>query len=170
MVLYVRESDFADAPDGEDEREKTVKLIDALLGEHGAYYALFNAIEKMADTEGELAQIESATAALAAELDTHATFEEDVLFPALEPHMENDDLISELCEEHKAIQAGLRRIEDARDIREAMDAVQQTLSKARRHFSNEEEILYPLARRMLDEKVLTQLGDTWAAARKVKAG
>ena len=45
-----------------------VKLIDALLGEHGAFNALFNSIEKLAETGGELAQIETAMAALAAEL------------------------------------------------------------------------------------------------------
>lgn len=147
-----------------------MKLIDALLGEHGAFNALFNGIEKMAVAGGELAQIESATAALAAELESHAKLEEELLFPALEPHLENDELISEMLAEHEQIQAGLERIEGARDIREALDAVQETLSLARRHFHKEEEVLYPLAHRVLDDQVQTELGKTWAAARKVKTG
>ena len=43
-----------------------MKLIDALLGEHGPFNALFNSIEKSDEAGVELAQIESATAALAA--------------------------------------------------------------------------------------------------------
>ena len=147
----------------------SVKLIDALLGEHGAFNALFNAIEKMAVASGELAQIESATAALAAELESHAKLEEELLFPALKPYLENDELLSEMLADHEQIQAGLERIENARDIREAVDAAQETLSVARRHFHKEEEVLYPLAHRVLDDEVQTQLGKTWAAARKVKA-
>jgi hemerythrin-like domain-containing protein len=106
---------------------------------------------------------------LAAVLDSHATLEEELLFSALKPHLTDDKLISEMYAEHKEIQAGLERIEDARDIREAVDAVQETLSVARRHFRKEEEVLYSLARRKLDDEVQAQLGEAWAAARKVFA-
>jgi len=145
-----------------------VKLIDALLGEHGAFNALFNTIEELAEAGGELAQIESATAALATVLDTHATLEEELLFPALKPHLANDELIAEIHAEHKEIQAGLERIKDARDIREAVDAVHQTLAVARRHFRKEEEVLYPLANRILDDEAQSRLGEVWATSRKVK--
>ena len=145
-----------------------MKLIDALLGEHGAFNALFNTIEELAEAGGELAQIESATAALATVLDTHATLEEELLFPALKPHLADDELIAEMHAEHKEIRAGLERIEDARDIREAVDAVHQTLAVARRHFRKEEEVLYPLANRILDDEAQSRLGEVWATSRKVK--
>ncbi len=147
-----------------------VKLIDALLGEHGAFNALFNTIGEMADAGGELAQIESAIAALATELESHARLEEELLFPALEPHLTSHELITEMHAEHEAIRAGLDRIEDARDIREALDAVQQTLATARAHFRKEEEVFYPLATRTLDDEAQSRLGQAWAAARKVKTG
>jgi iron-sulfur cluster repair protein YtfE (RIC family) len=147
-----------------------VKLIDALLGEHGAFNALFNSIEKLDDAAVELAQIENATAALAAELDSHAAFEEELLFPALTPHLADDALIAELHADHVAIRAGLERIEEARDIREAMDAVHQTLALARGHFRKEEERLYPLAHKILDGTAQSRLGEAWAAARAVETG
>lgn len=147
-----------------------MKLIDALLGEHGAFNALFNTIENLAESGGELAQIESATATLAAELDSHAALEEKLLFPALEPHLADDELIAEMHAGHEEIQAGLERIENARDIREAVDAVHRTLALARDHFRKEEEVLYPLANRVLDDEAQSRLGEAWAAARKVKTG
>ena len=145
-----------------------MKIIDALLGEHGAFNALFNAIEKLADTGGDLAQIESAMAVLAAEVSSHAGLEEELLFPALEPHLANDELIVEMRAEHDEIEAGLERIEDARDIQEAVDAIRETLGIARRHFQKEERVLYPLAQQLLDDETLTRLGEVWAATRRVK--
>jgi len=145
-----------------------MKLIDALLGEHGAFNALFKTIEELAETGGELAQIESATAVLAAELGSHARLEEELLSPILKDHLANNELIAEMHAEHEEIQDGLERIEDARDIREAVEAVHQTLAVARRHFRKEEEVLYPLAHRVLDDEAQSRLGQVWATARKVK--
>lgn len=145
-----------------------MNIIDAFLGEHGAFNALFNTIEKLADTGGDLAQIESATAVLATEVISHAALEEELLFPALEAHLANHELIVEMRGEHDEIKAGLARIEEARDIQEAVDAVRQTLGIARHHFQKEERVLYPLARRLLDDETLTRLGEAWATARRVK--
>ena len=95
-----------------------MKLIDALLGEHGAFNALFDNIEKLAEAGGELAQIETAMAALAAELDTHAAFEEELLFPALKPLLTNDELIAGMYADHDEIRAALER-RKARGVRRA---------------------------------------------------
>jgi hemerythrin-like domain-containing protein len=145
-----------------------MKLIDALLGEHGAFYALFDSIEQMASTSGDIAQIDTAMAVLATELNAHAAFEEKLLFPALERHTGTKKLLAEMVAEHQDIRHGLERIENARDINEAAEAVQQTMAAARRHFRKEETVLYPLAKKVLDDETLTQLGEAWAAARAVK--
>ncbi len=53
---------FADTACGQGrERETAVKLTDALLGEHGVFYVLFNQIEEIAAIESPLAQIRGAT-------------------------------------------------------------------------------------------------------------
>ena len=144
-----------------------MNLIDALLGEHGAFSVLFDTIEKVAKTDGELAQIESATTILTAELLSHATFEEKSLFPALDPHLADGNIIADLYAEHQAIRDGLEQIQDALDLRGAVDATQQTLLIARKHFRKEEEILYVTARRVLDDDAQSRLAETWAAARSV---
>ncbi len=60
-----------------------MKLTDALLGEHGTFYVLFNQIEKIAATEDPLARIRGATTVLGAMVDSHATLEDELLFSAL---------------------------------------------------------------------------------------
>ena len=147
-----------------------MKLTDMLLGEHAAFHALLDEIEEMASYAGEVAQIESAMTVLRTKIQSHATLEEKLLFPALKPHVETDELFAEMNADHKQIRLGLERIEDALDLNEALDSVQQTLGIVRRHFLNEEGKLYALAEEVLDEETLIQLGEAWATARSVKRG
>ncbi|MEE9544027.1 MAG: hemerythrin domain-containing protein [Rhodospirillales bacterium] len=146
-----------------------MKLPDVLLGEHAAFRALFDEIEGMASFAGEVAQNESAMTVLATEVKSHAALEEKLLFSALEPHAETDELIAEMRAEHQQVRLGLERIEDARDLNEALEAVRQTLAIARRHLENEEK-LYALAEEVLDDETLIQLGEAWATAHSVKRG
>ncbi len=144
-----------------------MKLTDALLGEHGAFRVLLDGIEEMASYAGEVAQIESAMAVFTAEVTHHAKLEEDLLFPALKPHLDSNDLFDELHSEHREIRSGLEAIEDARDLDQAIAAVRRTLEIARKHFDNEEKGLYAIANKVLDEETLTRLGEDWAAARSI---
>jgi hypothetical protein len=147
-----------------------VKLTDTLLGEHGAFRMLFSTIEKLANTSGDLAQIEGALAALTAEIRTHATFEEEILFPALLPFLEGDELIAEIQAEHHEIRDGLKQIENAQHIEHAVNAVRLTFAVTRQHFEKEEQVLYPLARQLLHEEALSGPGDAWAEARRMTIG
>ncbi len=147
-----------------------MKLIDVLLGEHAVFNALLDEVEKMVSFAGEVAQIESAITVLTTEVKSHAALEEKLLYPALEPYVETDELFAEMRADHEQIQFGLERIEDARDLNEALEAVRQTLDIVRRHFKNEEEKLYALAEEVLDDETLIRLGDAWAKAHSVKRG
>ncbi len=147
-----------------------MKLTDMLRGEHAVFRALFDEIEEMASFAGEVAQIESAMTVLATEIKSHAALEEKLLFPALEPHVKTGELLAEMYADHEKIRSGLGRIENARDLNEALEAVRQTLGIAREHIKNEEEKLYALAEEVLDDETHTRLGEAWVTARPVKRG
>ncbi len=147
-----------------------MKLTDVLLGEHAAFRALLDEIEKMASFSGEVAQIESAITVVTTEIQSHATLEEKLLFPALKPHVKTEELFAEMHADHEQIRYGLESIEDARGLNEALESVRQTLGIVRRHFKNEEEKLYALAEEVLDDETFIQLGEAWATARSVKRG
>ncbi len=147
-----------------------MKLIDVLLGEHAVFNALLDEVEEMASFAGEVAQIESAMTVLTTEIKSHAALEEKLLYPALEPYVETDELFAEMRADHEQIRSGLERIENAWDLDEALDAVRQALDITRKHFKNEEEKLYALAEEVLDDETLTRLGEAWAKAHSVKRG
>ena len=69
--------------------------------------------------------------------------------------------------DHQKIRHGLEQIEDAQDTNKALNAIPEILDTARRHFQKEEEILYALAEKVLDDETLSRLGETWAAERSV---
>jgi hemerythrin-like domain-containing protein len=148
-----------------------VKLTDALIGEHGAFYTLFDEIEEIATRKSATAIILGATAVLEAMVDSHATLEEELLFAALEPHLgKHDGPLAIMRAEHEEMERLLGQIEDAADVDEAIHLVEEALSAARNHFQKEEQVLFPMAQGLLGDEALTRLGRAWAEARRVTIG
>lgn len=144
-----------------------MKLTDALLGEHGVLYALFDRIEAVAATATSVAQIQEATAALSAVILSHANLEEELLFPALETYMGTTGPLAVMRSEHDEIEDALRQVEEARELDDGADCVARALNIARDHFQKEEEVLFSMARQTLDEETQIRLGKAWAEARRV---
>ncbi len=149
------------------ERETAVKLTDALLGEHGIFYALFDQIEAVTAAATSVAQIQEATAVLSAVILSHANLEEELLFPALETYMGTTGPLAVMRSEHDEIEDALRQVEEARDLDDGADCVARALNIARDHFQKEEEVLFSMARQTLDEETQIRLGKAWAEARRV---
>ena len=159
---------FAEAACGQGrERETAVKLIDALLGEHGVFYALFDQIEAVTATATSVVQIQEATVVLSAVVLPHANLEEKLLLPALETHMGTTGPLAVMRTEHDEIKTALRQIEEVRDLEDGADCVARALSLLRDHCQKEEEVLFSVARQVLDDATQIRLGKTWAEARRV---
>ena len=144
-----------------------MKLTDALLGEHGVLYVLFDRIEAVAASAASVAQIHEAAAVLSAVILSHANLEEELLFPALETHLGTTGPLAIMRAEHDEIEHALGQIEEAQDLDDGTDCVTSALSLVRDHFQKEEEVLFSVARQALDDETLLRLGKAWAVARRV---
>jgi hemerythrin-like domain-containing protein len=151
----------------DEKRGTAVKLTDALLGEHGIFYSLFDQIEALAKSEGSAAQIQCTTMVLNVVLMQHANLEEELLFPALERVIGSDGPLAVMRADHVEIEQLLEQIEDARNVEDGAFLVTEALSLARSHFQKEEQVLFGMALQLLDDETLNQLGDAWAKARGV---
>ena len=98
---------------------------------------------------------------------SHATLEEELLFPALEPHMGTDGPLAVMQAEHDEIQRALEQIEHAQNLDDGAARVAQALDLIREHFQKEEEVLFSVARQILDDERQHRLGKAWAKARRV---
>ncbi len=144
-----------------------MKITDAFLGEHGAFYAQFDYLEKVVPVAETLAQLQSPAALVTAALETHARLEDELLFTALDPHMGQMGPLTVMRIEHDEIENILARVQEVQDLVEAQCLVLNVIQVARDHFAKEERILFPAADQMLGVESLAQLGKQWAAQRRV---
>ncbi|MEK7728502.1 MAG: hemerythrin domain-containing protein [candidate division KSB1 bacterium] len=147
-----------------------MKITEALLGEHGVFYAQFDHLEKVVPRMENLTLVQSQGALLASALAPHAHIENDLLFHALEAHLPSDSgPLAVMRMEHDEIEGTLQRLLEARDLGEAQNLIRHVIDTARGHFAKEEQILFVLATQMLGARALEQLGQRWAEARRVRA-
>lgn len=146
-----------------------MKVTDALLGEHGVLYRLFDHIEMLVAREPDLAELRTATAALETLLVTHAKLEDELLFDALEPHLGTEAPLSIVRAEREEIERLLDKARNSEDSAKAVEWLSQALDLARSHFRKEETVLFVMARRILDDDLSMRLGDAWNTARNVNS-
>lgn len=145
-----------------------MKITEALLGEHGVFYAQFDYMEKNVPHAQDLALVKSHGAMLSAALAPHAHLENDLLFAALEAHLDSQSgPLAVMRMEHDEIERSLERLQTLQDLSEAKNLLLHALQTARAHFAKEEQVLFVMAGQMLEASKLAQLGAKWAEHRKV---
>ncbi len=142
-----------------------MKITDALKGEHGVFYAQFSFIEEQL-AGATLATIKSLGAMLASALVPHAQVENDILFPAIEEKIGTGGPTTVMRHEHSQIEGMLDELPKA-DEGQARGLMRDLLLAARTHFAKEENVLFPMAEQLVEERKLEELGIEWAARRGV---
>ena len=144
-----------------------MKLTDALLGEHGLFYTLFEHVNRVVATSKETGEIRSVISVLEKLLLSHAKIEEEILFPNLEPRLGPMGPLGVMRAEHREIDQFFETVKEVEDIDDLKAALGDFLDLVHDHFQKEEMALFPMAQQVLDEETLTRLGDDWAASRNV---
>ena len=150
-----------------DDKDALMKLTDALLGEHAVIHELFGYVRDTAANTNDVQEIHGAVSVLERLLLSHAKVEEDLLFPRLEPHLGQMGPLAVMREEHRGLDDLLRAARQETDADALKSVIDQLLELAYGHFQKEEGVLFAMAQQFLDEATLTELGNEWAARRKV---
>lgn len=144
-----------------------MKITDALRGEHGVFYAQFERIRKAIDGGASLDELQGATRTLAAALLSHAAIENNIFFPALDAKIGGMGPLAVMRHEHQDIEGGFLELDSVADTSVLKSRLDELMEYAIDHFAKEENVLFPLAERSLDETRLCELGSDWAEARGV---
>ncbi len=148
-----------------------MKLTDALLGEHAVIYELFDYLRDTILQSDDIRDLHGAVAVVERLLGSHARIEEDLLFSRLEPHFsqmgEQEGPLAMMRDEHRGIDDLLEAAGRETDSAAVKATIGELLDLTLEHFQKEEVVLFPMARQILGEASLTELGDLWAASRKV---
>lgn len=137
----------------------TIKITDALVGEHGPLYAQLDRLASAAG--GSLEAIRSCALLLKAGLVSHAHLEDDLLFAELERKNGRDSLLEGMYEDHEQVDALLGELARVEDLEEARSLAGRLVALANNHFAKEEKAVFPLAEQTLGESELVRLGEEW---------
>jgi len=144
-----------------------MKITDALLGEHGAFYAQFDRLEDTLPHTTSAGEVREQAALLAAALISHAQLEDTLLFERMRAAGGDEGLLSTMESEHTDIARLLRRAQGSQDVSAARDDLLEAVALAREHFAREEQVAFPMAERIVGAAGLTALGARWSARREV---
>jgi len=144
-----------------------MKITDALLGEHGAFYAQFDRIEETVPHTTSAGEVREQAALLAAALISHAQLEDTLLFERMRSAGGDEGLLSTMEAEHTEIAGLLTRAQGCPDVAAARDDLLEAVALARDHFAKEEQVAFPMAESIIGAAGLTALGARWSARREV---
>lgn len=143
-----------------------MKVTDAFLGEHGAFYAQFDWLEEALTLETPAGTVPRFAEMLASALEPHARLENELLFGPLEAAMGGGPA-SVMRMEHEQIEGLLGEAARAGDEAAARTALLEAIRLAREHFLKEERIAFPMAESTFGPARLEELAVRWAQARGV---
>lgn len=127
-----------------------MNLYELLHRDHAKVDSLFGELEKAGESEDS--RREQLFSSLYRELDIHSQAEEKFFYSTLKGEEETRELVLESLDEHKDMKTLLREL-DAMDKggAEFMDRLRELREMVRRHVSEEENELFPRARKALEE-------------------
>jgi iron-sulfur cluster repair protein YtfE (RIC family) len=144
-----------------------MKLTDALLGEHGALYAIFDQLDASLGSMIVPEQVRTAAQLLAAVLLSHAKLEDELLFPALEAQNGPIGPLAVMRHEHRQIDQAVIAAVEAENAADGIERLRIALQLSRSHFAKEEQILFRIAEQTLPAGRLEELAGRWLLARGI---
>ena len=149
--------------------------IALLMQDHREVEQLFKQFEKL--TERAQKSKKKIVMKIIRELAIHAAIEEMLFYPAVRTAAlkadtrageSASDLVLESLEEHHIVKWTLSELEKMSPEDERYDAKMEVLMEnVRHHVEEEQEDLFPKARRLLGKEMLDELGDRMAKAKKI---
>ena len=142
-----------------------MKITEALFAEHLVFHNMFDYIEAVAPRLKTLAEVKSLATLMESLLKSHSDTEDELFLGPLEHCFEQIGQRDALLEEHKEIDESMKGLRQVKDLRKARQLLLAAVTYSRKHFDKEERIVFPLAERVLNNKTLTALGQTWMEQR-----
>jgi hemerythrin-like domain-containing protein len=142
-----------------------MKITEALFAEHLVFHNMFDHIEAAAPKLKTLAEVKSLAALMESLLKAHSDTEDELFIGPLEHCFEQIGQRDAFLEEHQEIDVSLKKLQQTKQFKKARQLLLSAVSYSRKHFDKEERIVFPLAERVLKNKTLTALGQTWIEQR-----
>ena len=129
--------------------------------EHALFCTLFDHIEQALPGLTTLAEIQSRAHMTASLLHGHGVTEQTLLYAALDHMLKEKDHFGRLFAEHHEMDGRMELVLRTTDLAEARRLLQEAMVLSREHFLYEEQTVFPLAEKHLQNESLEKLGALW---------
>ena len=125
-------------------------------------------LEELDDTtERAIKTREQTFAKLESELEVHEAIEEEIFYPALKEHSKTRDIALEGYEEHHVVDTVIAEMGDVPVSDETWTAKFAVMKEnLEHHIEEEEQDMFPKARKVFDQQELDQLGERMATRKE----
>jgi hemerythrin-like domain-containing protein len=138
--------------------------IELLENDHTKFRKLLDELE--ATTERGVKTREELFNRLSLELSLHETIEEEIFYPALAEHPKTEELVNEGVQEHHVADVLVSELAALAPGNEVWTAKAKVLKESiEHHLEEEEQKMFPLARRVFTREELGDLGEDMEARR-----
>lgn len=142
-------------------------LIDLLLGEHAALLSLFRHMDARLAVM-DLRQVLAAGETVEAMLMAHAVEEDSLLFHALPVGQRGvKQTLEAMLGEHNEQRQLLEELRGMETVVAARGQLRRVMELTREHFAVEERVLFGLAKELLGDNLLSELGEEFARRRGI---
>lgn len=122
--------------------KESTSVLDMLKADHKKLKELF---EQFENEEEKAAKQQIANSAIA-ELEVHAALEEEIIYPAMRPEIDDDELMDEAWEEHHVAHVLINELKKMKSGEGRFDAKFTVLAEnVKHHIEEEESELFPKA-------------------------
>jgi hemerythrin-like domain-containing protein len=144
-------------------------IITALVEEHDQFRAWFAQTERALPLLASLEEVRRLARQAEAFLRRHAAVEEDLVLMVLDHLPAHKRRSDRFYTEHQEIDGRLTRVLQAESLDQARDWFQAAINASRRHFDEEERLLFPMIERVTGLETLAKLGLIWTNRRQSTA-
>ena len=141
-------------------------IFSVLHQDHEAVANIFRKIETMKGKNASPETREQLFKELYMELSLHADVEEEIVYPVFEDNSETEDIVNESLQEHEEIESLLNELKDMRpDSSDWMAKIGELKQEVEHHVREEEQNLFPRARKIIGEGEAQELAETFQTAK-----
>jgi iron-sulfur cluster repair protein YtfE (RIC family) len=144
---------------------RNMNAFELLKQDHKKVSGIFEKLEPT--TERGVKTREELFAQLKQELDIHARIEETIFYPVIKEAKETKDITLEAYEEHNVVKQLLAELDELSKDDETWGAKLKVLKEnVEHHVEEEEEEMFPSARKVLSPEQIEELGTRMEASKK----
>jgi hemerythrin superfamily protein len=142
-------------------KEVHVDALELLKLDHAKVKKLFDQAESAAEKEQK-----SIFTQIKTELETHASIEESVFYPAMQRYEELKEMVAESLQEHNNVKTLLQEMATLSDSEAFQDKLEELIDNVEHHAEDEEEgKMFPKVRELVSANELEKLGAQLQAAK-----